>query len=169
MQRDSDKCAASQNAPVRETSRVSWPQWLPLLVLLLASLGVGLVACDAVAPSAVSELVIEEIAPGEGDSAQAGKTVYVHYTGWLYDAGAEGGRGAKFDSSRDRGQPFSFLLGGGRVIKGWDEGVVGMKIGGKRVLTIPPELGYGASGAGRVIPANATLIFEIERMAPTDR
>ncbi|HEY3062188.1 MAG TPA: FKBP-type peptidyl-prolyl cis-trans isomerase [Chloroflexota bacterium] len=92
---------------------------------------------------------------GSGAEAISGKTVSVHYTGWLTD-------GTKFDSSKDRGQPFSFPLGGGRVIKGWDEGVAGMKVGGKRTLTIPPELGYGARGAGGVIPPNATLKFEVE-------
>jgi FKBP-type peptidyl-prolyl cis-trans isomerase len=92
---------------------------------------------------------------GNGTEAQAGKTAVVHYTGWLTD-------GKKFDSSKDRGQPFSFPLGGGRVIKGWDEGVVGMKVGGKRKLVIPPNLGYGAQGAGGVIPPNATLVFEVE-------
>ena len=92
---------------------------------------------------------------GTGAEAVAGKTVSVHYTGWLLD-------GTKFDSSKDRGQAFSFPLGGGRVIKGWDEGVAGMKVGGKRTLIIPPSLGYGASGAGGVIPPNATLKFEVE-------
>ena len=92
---------------------------------------------------------------GTGDVAVAGKTASVHYTGWLEN-------GKKFDSSVDRGQPFSFPLGAGRVIKGWDEGVQGMKVGGKRKLTIPSELGYGSRGAGGVIPANATLIFDVE-------
>jgi len=92
---------------------------------------------------------------GTGTEAQAGKTVSVHYTGWLLD-------GTKFDSSKDRNQPFSFPLGGGQVIKGWDEGVAGMKVGGKRTLVIPPDLGYGARGAGGVIPPNATLKFEVE-------
>jgi len=96
-----------------------------------------------------------EIVAGTGATAVAGKTVKVHYTGWLTD-------GKKFDSSVDRGQPFSFPLGGGRVIKGWDEGVAGMKVGGKRQLRIPPELGYGARGAGGAIPPNATLIFDVE-------
>lgn len=92
---------------------------------------------------------------GTGVEAVAGKTVSVHYTGWLAS-------GQKFDSSVDRGQPFSFPLGAGRVIKGWDEGVQGMKVGGKRKLTIPSELGYGSRGAGGVIPPNATLIFDVE-------
>jgi FKBP-type peptidyl-prolyl cis-trans isomerase len=92
---------------------------------------------------------------GTGDVAVAGKTANVHYTGWLEN-------GKKFDSSVDRGQPFSFPLGAGRVIKGWDEGVQGMKVGGKRKLTIPSELGYGSRGAGGVIPPNATLIFDVE-------
>lgn len=96
-----------------------------------------------------------DIKVGAGATAQAGQTVSVHYTGWLEN-------GKKFDSSVDRGQPFSFPLGAGRVIKGWDEGVQGMKVGGKRKLTIPSNLGYGARGAGGVIPPNATLIFEVE-------
>jgi FKBP-type peptidyl-prolyl cis-trans isomerase FkpA len=92
---------------------------------------------------------------GTGAVATAGKTAVVHYTGWLLD-------GTKFDSSRDRNQPFSFPLGAGQVIKGWDEGVAGMKVGGKRTLIVPPTLGYGARGAGNVIPPNATLKFEVE-------
>jgi len=86
----------------------------------------------------------------------------VHYTGWLYDSSKPDQKGQKFDSSRDRGQPFSFPLGGGRVIKGWDEGVAGMKVGGQRTLVIPPAMGYGDRGAGGVIPPNATLIFDVE-------
>ncbi len=99
---------------------------------------------------------------GTGAEAAAGQRVKVHYTGWLYDPAAANNRGKKFDSSKDRGQPFSFGLGGGEVIRGWDEGVQGMKVGGTRVLTIPPEMGYGARGAGGVIPPNATLVFEVE-------
>jgi len=96
---------------------------------------------------------------GNGAEATAGKKVSVHYTGWLSDNGA---KGKKFDSSVDRGQPFQFTLGAHQVIAGWDEGVAGMKVGGKRTLVIPPELGYGARGAGGVIPPNATLIFDVE-------
>ena len=104
----------------------------------------------------------EDTIPGTGDEAKAGNRVRVHYTGWLYDPTAPKSRGKKFDSSKDRGQPFSFGLGGGEVIRGWDEGVQGMKVGGTRVLTIPPEMGYGARGAGGVSPPNATLVFEVE-------
>jgi FKBP-type peptidyl-prolyl cis-trans isomerase FkpA len=104
-------------------------------------------------------LKMNDLTLGTGDTAAAGKKVTVHYTGWLDQNGA---RGKKFDSSKDRGDPFVFPLGQGHVIKGWDEGVAGMRVGGKRELTIPPELGYGARGAGGVIPPNATLIFEVE-------
>jgi FKBP-type peptidyl-prolyl cis-trans isomerase FkpA len=102
-----------------------------------------------------SGLKYEELVEGNGLVAETGQKVSVHYTGWLTD-------GNKFDSSVDRNQPFEFSLGRGMVIRGWDEGVAGMKIGGKRKLTIPPHLGYGAQGAGGVIPANATLVFEVE-------
>ncbi len=100
-------------------------------------------------------LKIEDVVVGTGAEAVKGKLVSVHYTGWLTN-------GKKFDSSKDRGQPFQFPLGAGHVIQGWDEGVKGMKVGGKRKLTIPPEMGYGAQGAGGVIPPNATLVFEVE-------
>ncbi len=102
---------------------------------------------------------------GTGAEAVAGNRVQVHYTGWLYDPTAANNRGKKFDSSKDRGQPFSFGLGGGEVIRGWDEGVQGMKVGGTRVLTIPADMGYGARGAGGVIPPNATLVFEVDLLA----
>ncbi len=107
-------------------------------------------------------LKIEDTVVGSGAEARAGQNVRVHYTGWLHDPTAAKERGRKFDSSKDRGQPFSFGLGQGQVIRGWDEGVQGMKVGGTRVLTIPPEMGYGARGAGGVIPPNATLVFEVE-------
>lgn len=107
----------------------------------------------------MAELIIEDITVGSGDEAKAGQEVMVHYTGWLLDGGQ------KFDSSKDRNQPFSFPLGAGHVIKGWDQGVQGMKVGGVRKLTIPASLGYGARGAGGVIPPNATLVFEVELLA----
>jgi len=106
-----------------------------------------------------SGLQYEDTVIGTGPQAQAGQQVSVHYTGWLYNDGV---KGAKFDSSKDRNDPFEFGLGAGMVIKGWDEGVQGMKVGGTRVLVIPPGLGYGARGAGGVIPPNATLMFEVE-------
>lgn len=99
---------------------------------------------------------------GEGEEAQAGQHVTVHYTGWLFDKSAPDNKGRKFDSSRDRDEPFEFPLGAGHVIQGWDIGVQGMKIGGQRTLTIPPEMGYGRRGAGGVIPPNATLVFDVE-------
>ncbi|MCK9259697.1 MAG: FKBP-type peptidyl-prolyl cis-trans isomerase [Azoarcus sp.] len=102
-----------------------------------------------------SGLIIEEIEVGSGEAATKGQMVSVHYTGWLTD-------GSKFDSSKDRNDPFNFPLGKGHVIRGWDEGVEGMQVGGKRKLTIPPALGYGVRGAGGVIPPNATLVFEVE-------
>lgn len=102
-----------------------------------------------------SGLIYDDITVGSGDAAALGQTVSVHYTGWLTD-------GTKFDSSKDRSEPFEFPLGAGYVIRGWDEGVQGMRVGGVRKLTIPPELGYGARGAGGVIPPNATLTFEVE-------
>ncbi|PCJ85794.1 MAG: peptidylprolyl isomerase [Thiotrichaceae bacterium] len=105
----------------------------------------------------MAELEIEDQIIGEGDEAVAGQTVEVHYTGWLTD-------GTKFDSSLDRDQTFSFKLGAGQVIAGWDQGVAGMKIGGARKLTIPPEMGYGERGAGGVIPPDATLVFKVELM-----
>jgi FKBP-type peptidyl-prolyl cis-trans isomerase FkpA len=106
-----------------------------------------------------SGLQLEDTVVGSGDEAAAGQNVSVHYTGWLYENDRAG---AKFDSSKDRGEPFEFPLGAGHVIRGWDEGVVGMKVGGTRRLIIPAALGYGARGAGGVIPPNATLLFEVD-------
>ena len=99
---------------------------------------------------------------GTGAVATPGKSVSVHYTGWLYDPNAKDHHGKKFDSSKDRNEPFEFKLGAGMVIRGWDEGVADMKVGGARTLVIPPDLGYGARGAGGVIPPNATLVFDVE-------
>ena len=109
--------------------------------------------------STASGLQFEDTLVGSGAVATAGRSVSVHYTGWLYNDGV---KGAKFDSSKDRNDPFEFDLGAGMVIRGWDEGVQGMLEGGSRVLVIPPELGYGARGAGGAIPPNATLMFEVE-------
>ncbi|MEZ5728599.1 MAG: FKBP-type peptidyl-prolyl cis-trans isomerase [Burkholderiaceae bacterium] len=106
-----------------------------------------------------SGLQYQDTVVGDGEVAAAGNTVQVHYTGWLYQ---DGQAGAKFDSSKDRGQPFRFPLGQGHVIPGWDEGVAGMRVGGTRRLIIPPELAYGSRGAGGVIPPNATLLFEVD-------
>ena len=113
---------------------------------------------NATTKTTPSGLKYEDVKQGTGDAATAGKNVSVHYTGWLTN-------GTKFDSSKDRGQPFEFPLGGGRVIKGWDEGVQGMKVGGVRKLTIPPSLGYGSRGAGGAIPPDSTLVFEVELLA----
>ncbi len=106
----------------------------------------------------MSELIIEDLVVGNGATAKAGQSVVVHYTGWLTS-------GQKFDSSVDRNDPFDFRLGAGQVIAGWDQGVAGMQVGGKRKLTIPPNLAYGSRGAGGVIPPNATLVFEVELLA----
>jgi FKBP-type peptidyl-prolyl cis-trans isomerase FkpA len=120
---------------------------------------------DAVPPpSAVApgEPFMTDTKVGTGPAIQKGQTAVVHYTGWLYDDKAPEKKGTKFDSSRDRGQPFDFRLGAGMVIQGWDEGVEGMQVGGQRRLVIPPEKGYGSRGAGGVIPPNATLVFDVE-------
>jgi peptidylprolyl isomerase len=126
-----------------------------LLALALAPLS-ALAAGDVTTPSG---LRIIDVKPGAGPVPQAGQTVTVNYTGWLF---VDGKKGKKFDSSLDRGEPFSFTLGQGQVIKGWDEGLATMRVGGKRTLIIPPDLGYGASGAGGDIPPGATLIFDID-------
>ena len=109
----------------------------------------------------MAELKKIDTVEGAGTEARSG-TISVHYTGWLHDPSKPDGKGKKFDSSVDRGQPFEFRLGAGQVIRGWDEGFAGMKVGGKRTLVIPPEMGYGARGAGGVIPPNATLVFDVE-------
>ena len=110
----------------------------------------------------ITSLQVTDVTVGKGAAATAGKQVSVHYTGWLYDPKAADKHGKKFDSSRDHGEPFSFKLGAGQVIRGWDQGVAGMKVGGKRTLVIPSELGYGSRGAGGAIPPNATLVFDVE-------
>ena len=110
----------------------------------------------------MTELIKTDTKLGTGAEAKAGQYVSVHYTGWLYDAAAPDNKGKKFDSSRDRNQSFEFPLGAGHVIKGWDVGVEGMKVGGQRTLIIPANMGYGARGAGGAIPPNATLVFDVE-------
>ena len=112
--------------------------------------------------STVTTLQVNDVSVGSGAEATSGTTVSVHYTGWLYDEAASDHHGPKFDSSRDRGEPFEFLLGARQVIQGWDQGVAGMKVGGRRTLIIPPTLAYGSRGAGSVIPPNATLVFDVE-------
>jgi FKBP-type peptidyl-prolyl cis-trans isomerase FkpA len=138
----------------------------PLALLLSAGI-FSTTACSEQAAtkmeqSNMTELIKTDNKLGEGALATAGKYVSVHYTGWLYDAAAADHHGKKFDSSRDRNEPFAFPLGAGHVIKGWDQGVEGMKVGGQRTLIIPANLGYGARGAGGVIPPNATLVFDVE-------
>jgi FKBP-type peptidyl-prolyl cis-trans isomerase FkpA len=143
------------------------PTSLVLLVCTVSATGCNS-GSDATQPatgtsvSTITNLQYTDRAVGGGTEATAGRQVTVHYTGWLYDAQAPNNRGTKFDSSLDRREPFTFRLGGGEVIRGWDEGVAGMKIGGARTLIIPPDLGYGARGAGGVIPPNATLVFDVE-------
>ena len=122
-------------------------------------------ACGATQGGNVTELIKTDTRAGTGAEAVSGRMVTVHYTGWLYDDARPDKKAAKFDSSRDRNEPFTFRLGAGEVIRGWDEGVAGMKVGGQRTLTIPPDLGYGRRGAGGAIPPNATLVFDVERLA----
>ncbi|MEC9375487.1 MAG: FKBP-type peptidyl-prolyl cis-trans isomerase [Pseudomonadota bacterium] len=110
----------------------------------------------------VSDLIITDLKEGDGAKAEVGKNIVVHYTGWLYDPSSPENKGNKFDSSLDRNQPFSFPLGAGRVIQGWDKGFDGMQVGGKRILIIPPDLGYGSRGAGSTIPPDSVLLFEVE-------
>lgn len=132
---------------------------LALSIALLAACGGG---PPPYTGGDVADLQRIDVAVGQGEAAAAGDEISVHYTGWLYDQNAPDKRGAKFDSSRDRGQPFVFKLGTGRVIRGWDEGIEGMRPGGRRELHIPAFLGYGADGAGNVIPPGASLVFEVE-------
>ena len=110
----------------------------------------------------MTELINQDSRVGSGAEAIGGRSVTVHYAGWLYDESQVDNKATQFDNSRDRNEPFSFILGGGQVIPGWVQGVVGMRVGGQRTLTIPPEMGYGASGAGGVIPPNAALLFDVE-------
>jgi FKBP-type peptidyl-prolyl cis-trans isomerase FkpA len=140
-------------------------------VVIMTGLNAACALAQGTAPSTtggsklsatITSLQKTDVKQGTGAEAQSGKPVVVHYTGWLYDPAQPGGKGAKFDSSLDRNVPFGFVLGAGKVIKGWDEGVVGMKVGGERTLIIPPDMGYGARGAGGVIPPNATLIFDVK-------
>lgn len=143
---------------------------LPCLALVAATLALG--ACGrshsptpAAPAAATATLSSHDLKPGEGPAIAAGQTAVVHYTGWLYEAAAPENKGKQFDSSRDGGRPFSFVLGGGQVIPGWDQGVAGMKVGGQRRLVIPAELGYGSTGAGADIPPGATLVFDVELIA----
>jgi FKBP-type peptidyl-prolyl cis-trans isomerase len=138
-------------------NRTFWPVFS---LILLA--GCGGSTDSSTERTDVTQLIRQDGRVGTGAEAVAGRTVTVHYTGWLYDESRPDHKGAKFDSSRDRNEPFSFSLGGGQVITGWDEGVAGMQVGGQRTLTIPPAMGYGARGAGGVIPPNATLLFDVE-------
>lgn len=138
----------------------------------LAALFAGAIGYNAIADTqlkekpamkkTISELEIIDTVTGDGKEAIPGTNIKVHYTGWLYDPSKPDGHGSKFDSSVDRGEPFMFFLGGGQVIRGWDEGFAGMKVGGKRTLIIPSHMGYGSRGAGGVIPPYATLLFDVE-------
>ncbi len=146
----------------RPESSIILPALLALLLMTACQPQGGAQMPATNAGPGITELQITDVVNGDGPTATAGQTVIVHYTGWLYDPEQPDNKGTKFDSSVDRGDPFSFSLGAGRVIRGWDEGFAGMQIGGKRILVIPPEMGYGARGAGGVIPPNATLIFEVD-------
>jgi FKBP-type peptidyl-prolyl cis-trans isomerase len=137
--------------------------------VLAMVIGCGNRAQEGDSGGMVTSLETKDVTPGTGTEAGKGQMVRVHYTGWLYDPAKPDKRGRKFDSSKDRNEPFEFRLGGEEVIRGWDEGVAGMKVGGTRILTIPPAMGYGARGASDVIPPNATLIFEVELLAAFSR
>lgn len=147
---DTPEEAAEQDTPV-ETGSTTAPASAPIATEYAPDLNVNLDEMERTA----SGLYLRDLSAGEGEPAAEGDTVVVHYTGWLPD-------GTQFDSSRGRGEPFSFVLGEGRVIRGWEEGVVGLREGGLRRLVIPPDLGYGPIGAGDVIPPDATLVFEVE-------
>ncbi|HKE95171.1 MAG TPA: FKBP-type peptidyl-prolyl cis-trans isomerase [Povalibacter sp.] len=141
-------------------------------VLMIIAASVSLAACKPRTPvsaqpatPAIEELVVNDLAVGTGEPIASGQKAVVHYTGWLYDPAAPDHRGTKFDSSRDKGQPFRFVIGAGSVIRGWDQGVAGMTVGGRRELVIPAHLGYGEAGAGGVIPPGATLLFDVELLA----
>jgi FKBP-type peptidyl-prolyl cis-trans isomerase len=146
--------------------RLTWPLLLTLCVACNAGEKAPAEKAPEAAPPAATTtpegLAITELAPGSGDAIAPGSMAVVHYTGWLYDTGAPEHKGRKFDSSVDRGEPFKFMLGAGEVIRGWDQGVEGMKKGVKRRLVIPAALAYGDSGAGGVIPPGATLVFDVE-------
>jgi len=152
---------------VTNASRFSKQHVLPALMVMLLGIGqVALPAAAADAPAIVkttSGLQYHDVVVGKGAVATPGRPVQVHYTGWLQNP--DGSAGKKFDSSKDRSEPFAFPLGGGQVIRGWDEGVSGMRVGGTRKLIIPAALGYGSQGAGGAIPPNATLLFDVELLA----
>ena len=151
---------------MRSFSRAGAVAAFAIVAILAGAVGAGTSAAFAEdagkTMTTASGLKITDIKTGAGATPQSGQTCVMHYTGWLYENGA---KGKKFDSSVDRGQPFEFPIGKGRVIAGWDEGVATMKVGGKRTLIIPPDLGYGARGAGGVIPPNATLLFEVQLLS----
>jgi FKBP-type peptidyl-prolyl cis-trans isomerase len=165
---------SSMLIPKRPPSRGVPSACMPAAIAICATLALSALAPVSIAqtPNALTESKLDatrselqkvDVKQGNGSEAVSGKAVVVHYTGWIYDTSQPDSHGAKFDSSRDRGVPFGFMLGAGRVIKGWDEGVAGMKVGGKRTLVIPPRMAYGERGAGGgVIPPNATLIFDVE-------
>jgi FKBP-type peptidyl-prolyl cis-trans isomerase FkpA len=143
-----------------------------ILIAAVAIIAVGCKPPTAPAPAAnsaqapaIQDLVVKDVAIGGGEPIASGQTAVVHYTGWLYESDAPDHKGTKFDSSRDKGQPFRFPVGAGRVIQGWDQGVAGMTVGGRRELIVPARLGYGETGAGDVIPPGATLLFDVELLA----
>jgi len=154
-----DAAAASQEAPADPGHAAADPSSTDSAQTGTAEAG------GAASSSAPGKLDMTDIKTGTGPAIKAGQVAVVHYTGWLYSESAPEKKGRKFDSSRDRNEPFAFPLGGGQVIQGWDQGVEGMQVGTQRRLVIPPELGYGASGAGGVIPPNATLVFDVELLA----